>query len=318
MRVVNDIDDPVFDPNLGDRIDGLGQMGPHQRRQFFAAMPRRGRLMRECDLITVATAPLARAAAVLGRPSVVIPNALNPAQLRLAAEIGNPRRCDDAVRIGYFSGSPTHQRDFAACEAALLEVMRCHPAVQFRLVGYLDLGPRWRDFGERIERIGLLSPGELMRAIAETDVNLAPRDLTSPFCNAKSELKFFEAAAVGVPTIASATEPFAAAIEHGVPGFLARDPGEWRDTLELLVASRARRRQVGAAARAPSALTRFSPSALAPQIVAALHLPAPIRADALPLASTARGRIGKRTGWTSRRVGATALPFRLWASLPYS
>ncbi len=84
-----------------------------------------------------------------------------------------------------------------------------------------------------------------MRAIAETDVNLAPLDLTSPFCNAKSELKFFEAAAVGVPTIASAMEPFAAAIEHGVPGFLARDPGEWRDTLELLVASRARRRQVG-------------------------------------------------------------------------
>jgi glycosyltransferase involved in cell wall biosynthesis len=272
MRIVYDIDDLVFDSNVADRIDGLGRMGPHQRRQFLAAMPQRRRLMLECDLMTVATAPLARAAAALGRPSVVIPNALNPAQLRLAGEIvASPPPAGDVVRIGYFSGSPTHQRDFAACEAALLEVMRCHPPVRFRLVGDLDLGPRWREFSERVERIGLLTPDELMRAIAETDINLAPLELCNPFCEAKSELKFFEAAAVGVPTVASATEPFSAAIEHGVSGFLARDTRAWHDALELLLASPERRRQVGAAARA-SALARYSPAALAPQIAAALQL----------------------------------------------
>ena len=272
MRIVYDIDDLVFDPNLADRIDALGRMGPHQRRQFLAAMSRRRRLMQECDFFTAATAPLARAAALLGRPSIVVPNALNVAQLRLAAEIAAfPPPTSDAVRIGYFSGSPTHQRDFAQCEPALLQVMRRHSAVRFRLVGHLDLGPSWQEFGERVERIGLLPPHALLRSIAETDVNLAPLELGNSFCEAKSELKFFEAAAVGVPTVASATEPFRAAIEDGVTGFLARDLWQWHDALEFLLASPSRRRQVGAAARA-SALSRYTPDRLAPQIAAALQL----------------------------------------------
>jgi glycosyltransferase involved in cell wall biosynthesis len=282
MRIVYDIDDLVFDPNLADRIDGFGRMGSHQRRQFLSAMPRRRRLMQECDLITVTTTPLARAAAVLGQPSVVIPNALNAAQLRLAAGIAaSPPPAGDVVRIGYFSGSPTHQRDFAECEPALLQVMRRHPTARFRLVGQLDLGPHWHEFGERVERIGLLAPDALLRSIAETDINLAPLERDNPFCEAKSELKLFEAAAVGVPTIASETAPFSAAIEHGVSGFLARDTREWYDALEFLLAWPARRREVGAAARA-NALARYSPAALAPQIVAGLQLAAPIQVGSPP------------------------------------
>src|SRR4029453_19219402 len=103
----------------------------------------------------------------------------------------------------------TYQRDFAVCEPALLDLLARHPEVRFRLVGHLDLGPQWRRFEKRIERLGLLPPAELLRAAAETDINLAPLELGNPFCEAKSELKFFEAGAVGVPTVASATEVFA-------------------------------------------------------------------------------------------------------------
>src|SRR5439155_14994557 len=157
MRIVYDIDDLVFDPAIADRIDGLREMGAHQRRRFIAAIARQRRLLLECDLATVSTAPLARAVTALGRPSAVIPNSLNHEQLRIAEQIAAAGRPPDGfVRIGYFSGTRTHQRDFAACEPALLDIMERHPEVRFRLVGHLDLGPQWERHRDRVERIGFL------------------------------------------------------------------------------------------------------------------------------------------------------------------
>jgi glycosyltransferase involved in cell wall biosynthesis len=274
MRLVYDIDDLVFDPGIAHRIDGLRTMGRHQRRRFIAAIARQRRLLLECDLATVSTAPLARAVAALGRPSAVIPNSLNREQLRIADQIAAAGRPSDGfIRIGYFSGTRTHQRDFAACEKALLEIMDRHRELRFRLVGHLDLGPQWRRHRDRVERVGFLPPPELLRTIAETDINLAPLEPDNPFCEAKSELKFFEAAIVGVPTIASATEPFAAAIEDGVSGLLAADPQGWRRALDLLVTAPDRRQAIGAAAK-QRALARFGPAVVTPLAIAALGLPA--------------------------------------------
>lgn len=279
MRIVYDIDDLVFDPGLADRIDGLRLMGSHQRRQFVAAMARRRRLMLACDLVTVSTAPLARAVTALGRPSAIVPNSLNEAQLNLAAEIARaPRVAGDAATIGYFSGTRTHQRDFAVCKSALFDVMERHRQLRLRLVGHLDLGPRWQIFGDRIERIGLLAPADLLRSTAETDINLAPLELGNPFSEAKSELKFFEAAVVGIPTVASATEPFVAAIEDGVSGFLVRDPEGWGRALDLLTSSKDRRTAMGQAARVRS-LSRYSPAAVTPCRIAALGLGDRCRAE---------------------------------------
>src|SRR5207237_1849365 len=50
MRVVYDIDDLVFDPDIAHRIDGLREMGTHQRHRFVAAITRQRRLLLACDL----------------------------------------------------------------------------------------------------------------------------------------------------------------------------------------------------------------------------------------------------------------------------
>jgi glycosyltransferase involved in cell wall biosynthesis len=140
-----------------------------------------------------------------------------------------------------------------------------------RIVGHLDLGARWRRFGDRVERIGMLSPEALLRAVADTDVNLAPLEPGNPFCEAKSELKFFEAALVGVPTVASMTEPMMAAIEHGISGFLAGDEAGWRQALDLLAGSASARAAVGAAAW-QRALALFGPDPVAARATAVLGL----------------------------------------------
>jgi glycosyltransferase involved in cell wall biosynthesis len=286
MRLVYDIDDLVFDPDLIDRIDGMRQKTRWAKWAVIRAMEARRRLLRECDATTASTAPLARAAAALGKPGFVIPNSLNDEQLRIAALIASgPTASRSDIRIGYFSGSRTHQRDFAACEPALLAAMKTHSGVILRLVGYLDLGEAWQQYRARIERIGYLSPGDLLRAVAEVDINLAPLEIGNPFCEAKSELKFFEAGLVRVPTIASATESLTAAIEHGVSGYLVSDDAGWREALNALITSSETRRRVGAAAH-KQALKKFG---LATAVAAAvdafgLNLPHTFANEDQPLA----------------------------------
>src|SRR5258707_5406437 len=242
MRLVYDIDDLVFDPSYADSIDALRRMGPYQRRLHIGAIERRRELLLACDLVTVSTAPLAKIAERLGRPAAVIPNSINGEQMQVAAALAAaPRRPHEGVVIGYSSGSTTNQRDFVECEPALLDFMERHPEIRFRLVGYLVLGPAWTRYRDRVERIGFLGPPDLLRRIAETDINLAPLELGNPFCEGKSELKFFEAGLVGGATAGSATGNLRAGLRDGNSRVFARDNPPRRSALELAIAAVSRR-----------------------------------------------------------------------------
>jgi hypothetical protein len=71
--------------------------------------------------------------------------------------------------------------------------------------------------------------------LRDLDVNLAPLELGSRFNQAKSAIKWLEAALVHTPTIASPTEPFVEAIRDGTTGRLARDPEDWIRAIEQLL-----------------------------------------------------------------------------------
>src|SRR5204863_5326912 len=90
---------------------------------------------------------------------------------------------------------------------------------------------------------------ELPQLIAQIDINLAPLELDNPFCQAKSEIKYTEAALVGVPTVASPTDAFAYAITHGENGLLAATVDEWQAALSQLIEQPEARQQLGAVAR---------------------------------------------------------------------
>jgi glycosyltransferase involved in cell wall biosynthesis len=95
------------------------------------------------------------------------------------------------------------------------------------------------------ERVNLL---DLPKELARFDINLAPLEVDSAFCNAKSELKYFEAALVKVPTVASPTEPYQLAIQQGVTGFLADTSAQWYEILNQLVHNSELRQKIGQAA----------------------------------------------------------------------
>jgi glycosyltransferase involved in cell wall biosynthesis len=99
------------------------------------------------------------------------------------------------------------------------------------------------------------------------DIALAPAG-TSNFYRGKSDLRWLEASALGIPLIA---DPLVyPEIEHGVTGFHAATPEAMREILLELIADPALRRQIGAAAKA-DVTERRSAQATARQWVEVLH-----------------------------------------------
>jgi hypothetical protein len=95
--------------------------------------------------------------------------------------------------------------------------------------------------------------------VAAVDVNLAPLAWHDPFVVAKGAVKYLEAAAVGIPTVASPTDAFRDAIRDGATGLLAADAASWDAALTSLITDAPRRLRLGAAAHADVA-TRFAPA----------------------------------------------------------
>jgi glycosyltransferase involved in cell wall biosynthesis len=256
-RVLFDIDDLMFRRDYADvrLIDGIRsqRFSESETKEFFDKI---GRTMAAVDLVTCPTEELASQIRFVGKPAFVLPNGFDDqtwqaARLAVRSWGGFP---DTLLRIGYAGGSRTHQRDFAQAVPALARILADRP--HCRLVLFRD--PRsgegvvladeyeallpvagqieWRDM------VGLRDlPGELARF----DINLAPLEPDNIFCAAKSELKYFEAALAGVPTIASPVGRIGRAIEHGRTGLLAADDAGWHSALSQLLDDAPHRRRMG-------------------------------------------------------------------------
>ena len=276
IATVFDVDDYVFEPAIIDGIAGVAALNADQRQDYEWGVRAYRSLLFSCGKATTTTSFLAERMRELGRDAYVVPNSFSVSQLSLSETIlAAPRRSDGKIRICYFSGSNTHGRDFQQCAAALQSVLRRHPDVIFRLVGILDLDESWIPFAERIERRGFMPALDMLQNMAECAINIAPLEEGDVFCEGKSELKFFEAALVELPTVASRTGPFKAAIEDGLTGHLASSLSEWEDKLDVLIRSAELRKRIGKAAR-EYALETFSTEAVARKAIIAYGLPAPI------------------------------------------
>lgn len=279
IRTVFDIDDYVFEPSIIDSVAGVAELSAAQRADYEWGVRAYRSLLFSCELATTTTKLLADKMRELGRDAHIVPNTVNFQQRDLASKLRQERAAtDDRIRICYFSGSKTHARDFAQCAGAIQSVMRKNPKVVFRLVGLLDLDDSWIPFAERIERAGFMPSLDMLRSLSQCEINLAPLEEGDLFCEGKSELKFFEAGLVDVPTIASRTQPFAAAIADGENGLLASTPAEWEAKLTRLVGDADLRARLGEAARR-TALDRFTSEGAARTALVAygLEAPTPVR-----------------------------------------
>jgi GT2 family glycosyltransferase/glycosyltransferase involved in cell wall biosynthesis len=251
-RVLFDADDLVFDPDTTEHVSGLQSMRRYERERMLQSIGLQHETLRRCDAVLTATEPLRETAGKLHPCVFLSPNVVSMAMVAQAdaalARRHLARTEGREVTIAYFSGTPTHDVDFLAAADSVLDVLEERANVRLLVVGHLELDRRFRRVEERVERIAFQPWWRLPKILVEVDVNLAPLELGNPFAEAKSCLKYLEAALVGVPTVASPSTDFLRAIEHEQNGLLADTPEEWAHSLHLLVDSPELRRDLGRAA----------------------------------------------------------------------
>ena len=262
------IDDLLFDPSrLPPLVSAVDRPEAEAWRHAVQSFRR---VFDACDAFLGTTETLARAAAELGKTAFVHRNSLSRELIELSEAARRRKQESRGFCIGYFSGTRTHARDFVQVAGALSKVMSARPEARLLLVGPLQVPRELEGFRARIERLPVVPWRKLPELLARADVNLAPLELDERFCHAKSELKWFEAAAAGVTTIASPTEPFQLAIRDGETGFLARSPQQWEERIIQLIDEPALRQRVAEASRR-EALSNHGPEASARSLEAALR-----------------------------------------------
>lgn len=249
--LVFETDDLVFDPVFVQQMDFYRSMNVLEKKLYEHGVG--GEILDDpaVEAATTTTTYLAEKLRAKGKRVFIVKNKLSEEDVRFAESLGSlPKRdrSDETVRIGYASGTATHNKDFATITEALLRILADHPETVLVIAGPLLLDERFAPFADRIERLPFADRRKHFENLASLDINLAPLEIGEPFCEGKSELKFFEAGLVSVPTVAAATGTFIGAIHDGIDGFVARGTGEWEAKLDQLVKDPALRASMGRAA----------------------------------------------------------------------
>ncbi|WP_177186365.1 glycosyltransferase [Nitrosomonas sp. Nm166] len=268
-----DIDDLVFDLEEYRRNSNVQKL-PEQELTLLMEGARLYKDMLQLTGCAIAsTSVIAAKMQPLCRDKVfILENCLDKHLLDLAAGKYPPPHRE--VIIGYGSGTRTHDADFMVATPALLQILDTYPAVRLAIYGFLDLPVDFARHAARIIRVPFLEPDDYYLSMARFSINLAPLE-ESIFNDAKSNIKFLEAALFGVPSVCSPSAAFRDVIRHGENGFLASTPEEWFACLSLLVESADLRHHIGEIAK-QDVLQRYSPATIAQRQLQ------PIMAHALP------------------------------------
>lgn len=259
-----DIDDLIFDdscyPPSRKALEGMVSASEYAGLVTGRALFREAMAM--CDFGIASTPPIqdSMAGLVRERQCFLSRNALG--RLHMAAL---KRKADDEQKgsanaqipngraeivFFYGSGSRSHNENFAILAPALAKIMRTHQHTRLRVFGPVELGVEFDCMKDRVERLGFTADlSSYWQALAEADINLAP--LTqSAFNDGKSEIKWMEAAMLGVPSVVSASAVYDDLLRHGEDGWIARTAEDWYPILDRLVRQPEERVRIGAAARA--------------------------------------------------------------------
>jgi hypothetical protein len=250
-----DIDDLVIDPQMikSGHIDFINRKSDVVIERWLNKTANYYRALALCDDVICSTAELARHIEKMGHHCCVLSNGFSE-ETRLVSEhwrLNEPVRLDDFKRIGYASGTPTHDADFAIIVKPLAAWLNANPDWKFTAIGHLQLSA----LGElvdknQLETRPLVQHVNLAYELARLDINLIPLQ-DNPFCSAKSPLKWYEAALCGTPSIISVNPTYSAILGASGTclGLLAGSDSEWIKHMDTLAESAHTRQKMADSAR---------------------------------------------------------------------
>ncbi|SFL26831.1 rhamnan synthesis F family protein [Lactococcus garvieae] len=245
--VYYDIDDLVIDTKYTDLLSYTQGLSDIEKYEYDSGVKSYGKMMSLCDSVITTTQTLKEELENYSSKVIINRNLASEELVSLSQNtIKDYRQDHSKVKLGYFSGSITHNENFEMIKPAIVQILEKYPHVELHLVGYIDLPQDLQKYTKQIKMNPYVDWRELPRLISQMDINLAPL-VDSVFNRAKSEIKWLEAALVKVPTVASYLGSFEEMVSNDETGLLAQ-PGEWYEKLEILIENPDKRQRIAEAA----------------------------------------------------------------------
>ncbi|KKP79661.1 MAG: hypothetical protein A2271_03190 [Candidatus Moranbacteria bacterium RIFOXYA12_FULL_35_19] len=252
-EIIFDTDDLDFDPQYLKDMDYFSRISSAEKSEYAKGIGAETLNDPYVKVCTTTVSYLAEKLKEKNKKVFIVSNKISNHELEIAEKfIKKEKKSDGFLRLGYYSGTLSHNKDFATISEALLEILEKNKKVKLLLAGPLDIENKLNKFQDRIEILPRVSRGEYYANVYKCDINLVPLEIDNPFCESKSELKFFEAGILSIPTVAVRNQTFFEAISDGVDGFLAGNPSEWVEKISRLIEDKELRREMGQKAREKS------------------------------------------------------------------
>ncbi len=238
IKLVFDVDDLVFDSrDIAILMNTLNiKLDENGYDWWFSYFSRINLMAKKCNFFIGTNNFLNKQIKrTFDKPTFSIDNFLNNEQLYLSQKLFNKKKevkRKKPFKIGYFSGSPTHENDFKKVSSAISRLFDKYDDITLEVVGFMkfpDFMKKYEDSG-RIKHIELMDFLTLQTRISQVDVNIIPL-VDNIFTNCKSELKYFEASVVGTPSCATPTYVYENCIKDKKTGFLCKEY-DWFNVIE--------------------------------------------------------------------------------------
>lgn len=169
----------------------------------------------------------------------VIENALDlPSWPRL-----NTSHTGPGVTIGWVGGA-SHTEDLELVKDTIFQILEKYPHVRFTCMH--GIPPFFKDKWH-INCVEEFKPMNLYPAWVRKqnfDIGIAPL-VDNNFNRGKSNLRWLEMSAMGIPTVCSPLPHFTGSVKHGLTGMIAESPAQWMEYLSALIESENLRRTIG-------------------------------------------------------------------------
>lgn len=230
--IIFDFDDSIYRSDPDDRETGwVGRLKERTKASEVSG------ILRVSRAAVVENGFLRQYAERFCRDVVTIPGPLDTDHFKVKNKYN-----EGPVVIGWI-GSPSTTAYLPMIDDSLAAVQASHSGARIRLIGAGVFG----FCSARAESVSWSLESEASE-LQSFDIGVMPMP-HNDWTDGKLGVKMLLYMASGVPAVVSYTATNAEVIEHGVNGFLARTPGEWREILLLLAKDPALRRRVGAAGR---------------------------------------------------------------------
>lgn len=274
---IYEIDDLIFDTIYPANLDTYGgylSLDTHiELRKGMALFHSAARL---CSYGLASTLPLCEKLKTLVTTGICLLHRNGLDKHSIIKPVDRDNR--DFIDIFYGSGTQAHNSDFIEqALPALIQILVKYPQVRLVIAGYLKLPTNFTErFASQLKQVPPLSSIKAYWSLLQqADINLAV--LHDDVINAcKSELKWFEAACFGIPSVVSTTQNYRDVLVHGEDAFLATNEEEWVIALSHLIENASLRKQI-----ADKALTKveqnYSVVSLGKNLVAQLEALSPTK-----------------------------------------